>query len=133
MTDRTRFCNGILVVEDEDIIRETVKQILEMEGYPVYTAANGREALEVLSGMRDPCLILLDLMMPVMDGWQFLEEKKKSNVLASLPVIIVSAVADEAKNLGATKYVRKPPDIDTLLKLVETYYHREGGGCRLAA
>jgi CheY-like chemotaxis protein len=111
-------CNAVLVVEDDLHIRETVQQILEFEGYRVHTAENGRQALDLLAQLKYPCLILLDLMMPVMNGWQFLEARKKDSVIADLPVVVVSAVAEQAQGAGATEIMRKPPDIDTLLETV---------------
>src|SRR5687768_645517 len=105
------LCKGILVVEDDNDIRETVQQILELEGYQVFTAANGKEALDALEHIPHPCLILLDLMMPVMNGWQFLEAKQRNAVISTLPVVVVSAVAEHVKNV--TTVVKKPPDIDT--------------------
>jgi CheY-like chemotaxis protein len=114
-------CHGVLLVEDDQDIRETVQMILEDEGYLVYTAANGLEALKVLKSVGHPCLILLDLMMPVMNGWQFLEERKKDNLVAGLPVVVVSAVADESQSDHSVKFLRKPPDIDALLRVVGQY------------
>jgi CheY-like chemotaxis protein len=111
-------CEAVMVVEDDQSIREAVRQVLEMEGYTVHTAENGKQALETLQKMPYPCLILLDLMMPVMNGWQFLEARKKNSVIAELPVVVVSAIADEAHGAGATEIMRKPPDIDTLLETV---------------
>lgn len=118
-------CKGVLVVEDDDSIRETVRQILELEGYTVHTAENGQRALEVLQGLRYPCLILLDLMMPVMNGWQFLEARKKNSVISELPVIVVSAIAEQAREAGATEIMRKPPDLDNLLRTVAFHCHCE--------
>ncbi|MBC7693634.1 MAG: response regulator [Methylotenera sp.] len=117
--------NSVMVVDDDDAIREAVKEILEMEGYEVTTARNGAEALDLLNRSPPPCVILLDLMMPVLNGWQFLEAKKKTAAIVALPVVVVSAVADHQreKDHGATQIVRKPPDVDSLLKIVEHYCH----------
>lgn len=65
-------CRSILIIEDEKAIRETFRLALEMEGYQVNEASNGKEGLEALSTMPRPCVILLDLMMPVMNGWAFI-------------------------------------------------------------
>jgi CheY-like chemotaxis protein len=111
-------CEGVLVVEDEESIRDTVREILELEGYVVHTAENGQKALDILAVLPYPCLILLDLMMPVMNGWQFLEARGKNSVIADLPVVIVSAVAEDAMDSGATVVMRKPPDLDRLLATV---------------
>ena len=83
---------SIVVVDDEDDIREAVQVVLEAEGYRTAAAANGQEALELLRrSEHPPCLILLDLMMPVMDGWEFLKEIGEEPRLLSVPVAIMSA------------------------------------------
>ena len=81
----------ILVVEDEQDIREAVSDLLEMEGYAVATACNGQEALRMLDGPADPCLILLDVMMPVMDGHTFMERLRADGAHQHIPVVITSA------------------------------------------
>src|SRR5579862_4602951 len=68
-------CSGILIVDDDPDIRDSLKEVLEDEGYEVNGVANGREALDYLRKSPRPCVILLDLMMPVMDGWQFRREQ----------------------------------------------------------
>lgn len=113
----------IAIVEDDTEIRESIRDALECEGYEVQTFKNGQEAIQGLAEA-SPSLILLDLMMPVMDGWKFLEEKKRLGpTLSEIPVFIVSAVADpsKVKEAGAKGYIRKPLDLDVLLKLVEGY------------
>lgn len=121
-------CDGVLIVEDDSCIRETVKEVLEMEGYRVHTAENGREALELLrNDIAYPVLILLDLMMPVMNGWQFLEARRNSRTFSKLPVVVVSAVAEEARDSGATEILRKPPDLESLLSAVR-HHVRPGTG-----
>lgn len=112
----------ILVVEDDDDIRDGMTSILELEGYVVYAAENGKKALEMLETI-NPCLILLDLMMPVMDGWQFAELKKKNAKIAPVPLCIVSAIADKshAQQLAAQKYVKKPVDALVLLNMVNQF------------
>jgi len=115
----------IVVVEDDSEIRESIQDALETEGYLVKVFKNGKEALDGLHGQTIPSLILLDLMMPVMDGWQFMEARKHlPDTYAAIPVFIVSAVPDpqKVKSAGATGYIRKPIDLDILLKLVESYY-----------
>ena len=80
-------CSGILVVDDDPDIRDSLREVLEDEGYGTSCVANGREALDFLRSGKRPCVILLDLMMPVMDGWQFLEEQKRDPALAAIPVL----------------------------------------------
>jgi CheY-like chemotaxis protein len=110
----------VLLVEDDREIRETITDILRDEGHVVMGAGNGQEALEELS--RAPAdVILLDLMMPVMDGWQFRAEQQKHPVWRHIPVIVVSAdaqIADKARSIGAHGFLRKPLNIDDLLRLV---------------
>jgi len=111
---------SVLVVEDDDGIREVMQIFLEIEGFRVITAANGRQGLEALSKAARPCLILLDLMMPVMNGWEFAASLKDTQH-ADIPVVIVSAYAD---HVGATKcdgLITKPIDLDTLLKTVREW------------
>lgn len=114
----------IAIVEDDDEIRESMMDALSTEGYLVKGFRNGQEAIDELENKFVPCLILLDLMMPIMDGWQFLKHKTSlTSPMVDVPVIIVSAVADanNVKQSGALGYIRKPLDLNVLLKLVETH------------
>jgi CheY-like chemotaxis protein len=111
-----------MVIEDDADIAEAIETILEDHGYSVSVAANGQEALDKLRSMAElPRLILLDLMMPVMDGWQFRAAQKAEPGLADVPVVLLSAhvdVRDAAERLGALAWLKKPIDIDALLKAV---------------
>jgi CheY-like chemotaxis protein len=121
MTDQN---HPVLVVEDEPDIREVMVAILESEGYVTRAATHGAEALAQLRAGFTPCIILLDLMMPVMDGWTFCQERDKDPSLASIPVIVVSAVArKDPKNacLRAVDHLPKPLDVGTLLSAVQRY------------
>jgi CheY-like chemotaxis protein len=114
----------ILIVEDDFDIREALTQILEEEGYVVRGAANGREALDVANEGPAPKLILLDLMMPVMNGWQFRAEQLKDPKLASVPVLVISAdpqVQPKAASLGVAGLLKKPIALDDLLQAVKTH------------
>ncbi len=114
----------ILIVEDDFDIREALTQILEEEGYPVRGAANGKEALEVAASGPTPSLILLDLMMPVMNGWQFRAEQLQNPRLASVPVLVISAdphVQPKAATLGVAGLLKKPVSLDDLLAAVKTH------------
>ena len=113
----------VLVVEDDIDIQQALSRILEAEGYAVARAENGRTALAHLEGPDRPCLILLDLMMPVMDGWQFRSELKRDPALASIPVVILSAhtQADPTGTLDAASYLKKPIDLDRLLATVRRF------------
>jgi len=115
----------ILIVEDDDDIREALTQILELEGYVVREAANGREALDISAREPSPSLILLDLMMPVMDGWQFRTEQLKDPNLSKVPVVVISAdasVHEKVATFGAASVLPKPISLDRLLRAVESLY-----------
>jgi CheY-like chemotaxis protein len=114
----------VLIVEDDADTREMMGRFLELEGYHVETAANGKQALERLDGglCDGACVILLDLMMPVMDGWQFRKEQIRRAALAKIPVIVVSAAGrDRLAQIHADAYVPKPVDLDELLAHVTHY------------
>ena len=105
----------VLVVEDDFDLRESMVAVLEACGYPAYGAANGRDALAVLHEGRRPGLIVLDLMMPVMDGWQFRIAQLQQDDLAAIPTVVCTARTDaeaRAISMGAIAYLRKPLDFD---------------------
>jgi CheY-like chemotaxis protein len=107
----------ILLVEDDEITRGAIKMVLEWEGYQVDCAANGQEALDYLHGQGEPELILLDVMMPVLDGEQFRREQKRDPSLAKIPVVVVSAL-EAAARLDAAGHVRKPFQVEELLAAI---------------
>ena len=108
----------VFIVEDDLDTREMLEKFLELEGYHVETAANGRQALDRLDHGLKACVIVLDLMMPVMDGWQFRLEQSRREDLASIPVIVVSASGKERlRRIEADSYLSKPVDLDELLEL----------------
>lgn len=114
----------ILVVEDDEDIRVALTSLLEDEGYKVAGAANGKEGLAVLETIERPCVVLLDLMMPVMSGPEFLSRLRNDDVLAPTPVLVVSAWPKEAERLGNVQgFVKKPVDLPLLLGLIEQYCH----------
>ena len=114
-------CNSILIVEDEKGIQEILKMALEMEGYQVFTADNGKEGMELLPKMATPCLILLDLMMPVMNGWEFAEAISKDMTLATIPMVVVTAYGDRAESIPSKGVLKKPIDLDSLLRIVNKW------------
>ncbi len=119
----------ILVVEDDADARETLALVLEGEGFEVAMAADGAEALRYLRECPLPCLILLDLMMPGMNGWEFRRQQRRDPELAAIPVLVVSAVADQpgaAPALDAADVLRKPLDLQVLLEKVDTLCQRVG-------
>jgi CheY-like chemotaxis protein len=112
----------LLVVDDDPDGIEVLRSVLEQEGWSVVSAANGEEALDRLrSASRLPHGILLDLMMPVMNGWEFCAAQKREQRLAEIPVIVLSAATDAkstAQGLGAVDYLEKPFDLNALLRAV---------------
>jgi len=114
----------ILVVEDNGSTRDSLLLLLEGEGFEAEGVENGREALRLLRSGYGACLILLDLMMPVMDGWAFRVEQRHDQHLADIPVVVLTATLDpagEADRLGAVAGLPKPLDIERLLDLVAKY------------
>lgn len=112
---------SIMIVEDDEPVRETLADILEYEGYSVYTACDGREALARLNSGARPSLILLDLMMPRMNGWEFRMEQLRSQELSGIPVAILSGAFDvrvQAALLGVREFLGKPIEVQELLELV---------------
>jgi CheY-like chemotaxis protein len=111
----------VLVVEDDPDIRDIVQDLLESEGYDVVPASHGRQALEFLSeATAKPDLVILDMMMPLVDGRQVLETMQRDPVLASIPVLVISAVARE-KPAGAAAFLRKPVSLEKLFETVRTF------------
>jgi CheY-like chemotaxis protein len=122
---------AVLVVEDNPDARETLLLALEQEGYPAVGAANGREALHYLGECPPPCLILLDLSMPVMDGWEFRKRQLQEPEWAAIPVVVLSALAnhtERAAELGPVERLVKPVNFDTLLEKIQQLCQRPGEG-----
>jgi CheY-like chemotaxis protein len=113
----------VLVVEDDRDIRESLVEILVDEGYGVSAAADGRQALDLLENSPPlPDIILLDLMMPVMNGFQFREQQLHNPELCHIPVLVVTADVNakaKAEALTAAGYVQKPIKIQPLLDIIE--------------
>lgn len=110
----------VLIVEDHDETREMIETLLKFHGYSVETARDGAEALKKLRDLH-PCLILLDLAMPVMDGWAFRRRQLKLPAIAGVPVLLVTGHESDPKTekLHAAGLVMKPIDFDVLLGAVE--------------
>ena len=123
MTGPAPHPKRVLIVEDNEVTRDVMALILESDGYQVSTAANGRSALERLRGGDRPCVILLDLMMPVMDGWQFREEQRRDRALADIPVVVCTAAGEAAQKaaLGVADLLSKPVEADDLLAAVRRH------------
>ncbi|HVM98241.1 MAG TPA: response regulator [Candidatus Acidoferrales bacterium] len=123
---RTNSVRGpILVVDDDDAIREALALVLELRGYPAVAVANGAQALKVLDEGLRPCLIVLDLMMPEMDGIEFRQRQCENPEIADIPVVMLSAaesVEHYANLLRAEVYLRKPLfEFDKLFEVVAHY------------
>jgi CheY-like chemotaxis protein len=113
--------NRVLIVEDDRDIRQELAELLEEHGYCALLAEHGQHALELLQAGNRPDAIILDLMMPVMDGWEFRERQKGDPALAPIPVIVTTA-ADA--DVDADVCLRKPIDADTLLRALEQHARR---------
>lgn len=117
----------VVILEDDQGIREALQACIELEGYIVRTAANGDEAFALLKELKEPCLILTDLMMPGMNGYEFIELASKTHTIASIPIVIVSASPNESvlkvmSDSGKIKgFVKKPVDLDYMLALVHKH------------
>jgi CheY-like chemotaxis protein len=111
---------SVLVVEDDEGIRDAIGDILEDEGYQVVLAENGEHALELLTEVARPCLLLVDLIMPRMDGWALLRALSHNDRFATIPVVVMSAMTDPAR-LAELKVVKKPIDLAILLEIVHEH------------
>jgi CheY-like chemotaxis protein len=116
----------VLLVEDDPDIRDIVQDVLEAEGYDVVPASHGKQALEFLNDVKGsalPDLVILDMMMPLVDGRHVLEAIRSDQNLSSVPVVVMSAIAHE-KPAGAAAFLRKPFSLDTLFDAVHTLVDR---------
>jgi CheY-like chemotaxis protein len=114
---------AVMIVEDDRDTREMLKRFLELEGFEVRSAENGQQALEALSAEDGTCVILLDLMMPVMNGWQFREAQTSDPRFSKIPVIVVTAAGwrDDIPMIQADGWVPKPVDFDRLLAAIDPF------------
>jgi len=112
----------VMVVDDDDDIRETLAGLLDEEGYRVAAYPTGRDALDALKGGLSPQVILLDLMMPVMDGAEFRRAQLADPALASIPVILITAAGLEPiTRSDYSEVLRKPLKIDRVLAVIAEY------------
>ncbi len=115
----------ILIVDDDRDIRETLKELVEQEGFAAICAENGEDALtELRSGDVLPCVILLDLTMPVMDGFAFRAAQLADPALAAVPVVVMTAdgnLEDKRKRIGAVRALKKPMEVDELIDVIAVY------------
>ena len=118
---------SVLVVEDDPELLHSLSEVLQSEGYRVARARHGLEALARLRGGARPSVILLDLMMPIMNGWQFRYEQRQDSDLSKIPVVVVSAKSDSRQHaewLEADGYISKPIDLDVLFGTLSRYCDR---------
>ena len=118
----------VLVVDDDPAIRGLVADALRGEGYTVDLAAHGREALEAMRARR-PSTVVLDLMIPVMDGFSFIEQCHKEQLCVDVPIVVISAVQDamrRIKDVPVHACIAKPFDLDDLVRLVGRYAQPNG-------
>jgi CheY-like chemotaxis protein len=112
----------VLIVEDDDGAREALSDCLELEGFKVASARNGKEALEYLHRSPRPKVILLDLFMPVMTGWEFRDAQKKDPAIADIPVVVVTAFgAAVTQKIDVDLVMHKPLDLDRLVSVIREY------------
>jgi CheY-like chemotaxis protein len=117
-------CAGVLLVEDDDDIRLALVEALRDEGIAVRAAANGADALQELGQGSPPCLIVLDLMMPVMDGWEFRDKQLEDPSLAAIPVVVLTADGNakaKAQKMNAALGMAKPVRLDDLIQVIVKY------------
>jgi len=122
----------VLLVEDDRDVREAVAAVLESDGYCVAPAEHGREALALLREGVRPCAIVLDLMMPEMDGFEFRARQTQDPALAKIPVIVLSGAGERARHLprlgGIYAYLQKPADAERMITLVRECCRTTGTG-----
>jgi CheY-like chemotaxis protein len=113
----------VMIVEDDRDTREMLERFLQLEGFAVRTASNGEAALETLRAGGNPCVILLDLMMPVMNGWQFREAQAQDPEFAKIPVVVVTAAGPRAEMpaIAADGWLSKPVDFEQLLAAIGSF------------
>jgi CheY-like chemotaxis protein len=115
----------IFIVEDSVDIRELITLFYESEGYEVGTAANGQQALDTLHSLEElPSFLLLDLMMPTMDGYEFRKLQEKDSILAGIPIVVMTAdsnASTRAISLGAHGYIKKPVDLSSLIDIASKF------------
>lgn len=115
----------ILLVDDDPVIRASVSELLSAEGFEVATAEDGQAALECLAAMRRPCLILLDLGMPRMDGWEFLSRLAGQDGERRAPVVLLSGLTYIRDAPGVADFLAKPIRPDRLLACVRRFCQRD--------
>jgi CheY-like chemotaxis protein len=121
----------ILIIDDDPVVRGLLSMLLERHGYRVAHASGGCDALAYLSLNSPPSLVLLDMLMPAMDGWRFLEAFRLTTAWETIPVIIITGMGvaspEWAASLGAAGLLRKPFDVDELMQPVRQLCYASRG------
>ncbi len=113
---------SVLIVDDDKDIQAAIKMILELHGYVVNCVSNGKEALEVLTRGPAPSVILLDLMMPVMDGFEFMKMMEGGHINPKVPIIVMTAARNKAHEIKNYTTLLKPFDVTKLLSILGEQY-----------
>ena len=116
---------SVLVVDDESDIREAVAEVLADEGYVVHGASDGAEALRTARAVH-PSIVLLDLMMPGMNGWEFRAAQKDDPTIQDIPVVVLSALG-RVSGMDAAGFIQKPFDLEELLSVIRAHAQAEPG------
>lgn len=111
----------VLIIDDDEGIRFLAKFAIERSGYKVFIASNGQEGLNLLGTIPRPGIILLDLMMPIMDGWSFLDEIESDARWRKIPVVVLTAFPVESNSVRGKQIVNKPVELRLLLQAVQSY------------
>ena len=117
----------VMIVEDDSDVRESIVEVLEDNEYRVLGAANGKDALEQLRTGERPCVILLDMMMPIMDGWEFRTKQQQDPELNEIPIVVLTAhanIEEATSGMAAAASLRKPVKLDSLLATVDPLCRR---------
>ena len=117
------IAEAVLLVDDDQDIRESLSELLDASGFAVLQAENGQIALDVLKTTpRFPCVVLLDLSMPVLDGREFLRRRASDPILRDIPVVVVSGSNPPAEPLpGIDEYLKKPVKFERLMEILSHY------------
>jgi CheY-like chemotaxis protein len=114
--------NNILIVEDDEAVRLMMQDVLELNGYAVFTASDGGEGIKILRELLpNSCMVLLDLMMPRTNGWQFLDVQRNDPEMSAVPVVVCSAYRESAKSIYPAAFIEKPIQLDVLLGTVQRF------------
>jgi CheY-like chemotaxis protein len=114
------MAHTVLVVEDELELREMMRDALELNGYAVVTAEDGQDALDKIGDIEHLCLVILDLLMPVMNGWDFVERMRQHAEWAAIPIVVHSS-APAPPSAGVTRVIQKPMLFERLISIVREY------------